>query len=425
VSAYERTLKFLYGLQRRGMKFGLRNTKLLLKSVGNPERRFAALHVAGTNGKGSTCAFLASMFTEAGYKTGLYTSPHLVRFTERIRINGQEIPEDRLVDYAAALRPMIEQTKATFFEATTCIAFQYFADEKVDIAVIEVGMGGRLDATNVLRPLVSVITNVAFDHMEFLGNTLEAIAREKGGIIKRGVPCVTASNDPVVLETLSRIARRKATQLIRAQRIVKIRQHSSSVLLQSKRWGTLDVRLGLAGHHQADNAALAVAAIDTLMKRRRNAEQFSALTVQAIRRGLARVQHNTGLRGRFERIGKRYIVDVAHNPHGFETLVRALQLHRIVNPLVILGVMRDKDVAGIINVLKSACGRVIAVQARTSRALSSAALTRLLTEAGIEATNGGTVPQGIAKASQLAGPRTKVLITGSHYVVGEALRCLA
>ncbi len=424
MSAYERTLRFLYGLQHRGMKFGLRNITLLLKSVGNPERRFAAIHVAGTNGKGSTCAFLASVFTEAGYKTGLYTSPHLMRFTERIRINGQEIPEDRLVNYAAALRPMIERTKATFFEATTCIAFEYFADEKVDLAVIEVGMGGRLDATNVLHPLVSVITNVAFDHMEFLGNTLKAIAREKGGIIKRGVPCVTASNDPEVLETLSRIARRKATHVIRTQRIVKIRQYASSVLLQCKRWGTLNVRLGLAGYHQAYNAALAVATIDTLMKRRRNAKQFSALTVQPIRRGLTRVQYNTGLRGRFERIGKRYIVDVAHNPHGFETLVRALQVHGIVNPVAVLGVMRDKDVAGILNVLKSACRRVVAVQARTSRALSSAALTRLLTQAGVEATNGGTVPQGIAKASQLAGPRTKVLITGSHYVVGEAFRSL-
>lgn len=164
-------LRYLYGLQYRGMKFGLRNIRALLASAGHPERAFPSIHVAGTNGKGSTSAFLASVLREAGCRTGLYTSPHLIRFTERITVNGREIAQNRLAYYVAVLRPAIEKAGATFFEATTCVAFLYFADEGVDIAVVEAGLGGRLDATNVLRPLVSVITNVSFDHREFLGNT--------------------------------------------------------------------------------------------------------------------------------------------------------------------------------------------------------------------------------------------------------------
>ena len=173
---YQQTLQYLYRLQWRGMKFGLRNTRRLLQYAGHPERRFASVHLAGTNGKGSTSAFLASIAVEGGLKTGLYTSPHLLRFTERIRVNGAELSEERLVYYVKDLRRVIESVHATFFEATTCIAFRFFADENVDLAVVETGLGGRFDATNVLFPLASVITSIGLDHTQYLGSTPEQIA---------------------------------------------------------------------------------------------------------------------------------------------------------------------------------------------------------------------------------------------------------
>src|SRR5512135_1725144 len=209
MTSYSASLRYLYGLQGRGMKFGLRNIRNLLTFAGDPEAKFPSIHVAGTNGKGSTAAFLASAFMEAGYSTGLYTSPHLVRFTERITINGRQISEGRLAKYVGALRSAIEKTGATFFEATTCVAFQYFADEEVDIAIIEVGLGGRLDATNTLAPLACVITSIGFDHMEYLGPTIPSIAAEKGGIVKSRTPVVIGPIARSAERTISEIARKR------------------------------------------------------------------------------------------------------------------------------------------------------------------------------------------------------------------------
>ena len=205
------------------MKFGLRNIRALLKSVGNPQNWYPTIHVAGTNGKGSTTCFLASIFKEGGYKTGLYTSPHLVSFTERIRINGKEISERRLIGYVDRLRPAIEANEATFFEATTAIAFLYFADERVDIAVIETGLGGRLDSTNVLQPILSIITSIGLDHMEYLGPTLKQIAAEKAGIIKPATPLLVGRIVPEAEAVIRGIARRKRIPFHRASELVDMR----------------------------------------------------------------------------------------------------------------------------------------------------------------------------------------------------------
>ncbi len=410
MKSYNQVLEYLYGLQGRGMKFGLLNIKTLLKSVGNPERQFPSIHIAGTNGKGSTASFLASIFMEAGYKTALYTSPHLIRFTERIRINGKEISEKKLVEYTEPLIPVIEKTNATFFEATTCIAFQYFADQKVDIAIVEAGLGGRLDSTNVLRPLVSVITNVSFDHTEYLGNTLTKIAREKGGIVKRNIPCVTSSTDKNVLATLKTITNRKSSRLIVA---------GKTMLLQG-------VKPGLAGAHQLTNAACAVATIETLLKNKMNAQTFPGLTRKAVRNGLERVRKNTGLHGRLEVFGrkKRYILDVAHNPSGLETLMNSVPSQFKKNLIVVFGVMKDKDYVSMSKILAANAKSVITVQPKTKRAMPSAQLSMFMRSTGILAVSGGGVESGILLASRLAGESGKVLITGSHYVVGEALGVL-
>ncbi len=311
------------------MKFGLRNIRALMKYAGHPEKRFPSIHVAGTNGKGSTASYLASIAMEAGYRTGLYTSPHLLRFTERIRINGTELSEERLVYYVKALRPAIEASRATFFEATTAVAFLYFADERVELAVIETGMGGRFDATNIVVPLVSVITNVALDHTEHLGSTLPKIAREKGGIIKERVPVVTGAKDPSVLEVFRQIARKKQTRVYRTEDVARGVptpgiQGRHGVRLTTGFMRGKKVVPGLPGEHQATNARLAIAAYDLIM--RTSDVWFRGITRVAVVRGLERVRRNTGIRGRLERVRWKgtFILDVAHNPDGTRTLMKSL-----------------------------------------------------------------------------------------------------
>jgi dihydrofolate synthase/folylpolyglutamate synthase len=400
---YPQTLRYLYGLQSRGMKFGLRNIRALAKAVGNPHLKFPSIHVAGTNGKGSTCAFIASIFSQSGYRTGLYTSPHLVRFTERIRINGIEMPDDRLVEYVSQLRPMIEKHHATFFEATTCVAFQYFADERVDVAIIETGLGGRLDSTNIIHPLVSGITNVALEHQMYLGNSITTIAREKGGIIKRGVPCVTSSDDDEVLRVLRSIAQRKGSKLIEARRFAFNRAN-----------------LGLAGRHQKRNAALASAVVELV---RSSTSRFPRLSKVTIRRGLMHVQQNTGIRGRLERVGRRFILDVAHNPDGIKTLIESLSPATRRNLTVVFGVMKDKEYRTMIELLARMAKRFIAVAPKMERALPSLEVARIAEAWCASVVNGGSVTHGMRRA-RLSTSSGNILVTGSNYVVGEALNVL-
>ena len=218
---YIEVINYLYSLQRFGIKLGLQNIEKLLKLFQNPEKDFISVHIAGTNGKGSTSSFIASILKASGYKVGLYTSPHLVDFTERIRVDGIPISREKVVEYVKSLQNEIDLLKATFFEVTTAIAFKHFADEKVDFAVIEVGLGGRLDSTNIILPAVSVITTVSYDHMNILGDTIEEIAFEKAGIIKEGIPCITGC-DGKALEVIRKVANEKNSKLIVADEISKI-----------------------------------------------------------------------------------------------------------------------------------------------------------------------------------------------------------
>ena len=428
MNSYRDTLRYLYALEYRGMKFGLRNIRTLVREAGHPERAFPSIHVAGTNGKGSTSAFLASAFTEAGYRTGLYTSPHLVRFAERIRIDGKEIDDRRLVGYVRRLRPLIEKTGATFFEATTCVAFLYFADESVDVAVIETGLGGRLDATNVLRPLVSVITNVSLEHTELLGRTVRAIAREKGGIIKPAVPVVTGASDPAVLAVLRRRAALCGVRLRESSKTVSVVRHTGgkTVSLKTPRLSPGRFIPGLAGSHQIGNSALALLTLDTILGTSPGRDLFGGLTSAVIRRAFGRVVRNTGLRGRLENLtrGRRtLLLDVAHNPAGIGTLVGELQKRSEKNVPAVFGVMRDKDYVSMLAELVTVADPIIAVAPAQKRALPASELFRAGKELGFSMVNGGSVSSGIRKALRLK-EKGAILITGSHYVVGEALRAL-
>ena len=424
MTTYSQSISYLFGLQGRGIKFGLRNIRLLLAACGHPENRFPSIHIAGTNGKGSTSAFLASVFQEAGYTTGLYTSPHLVRFTERIRINGKEISERRVVSLLETVRPVIEKTGATFFEATTCIALKYFAEEGVDIGILEVGLGGRLDATNVVVPLASVITNVGFDHMEYLGPSIRSIAAEKGGIIKQRVPVVIGTLQPPADETIARIARRRHAPLTRAASRIDLDCGTRGrISFSGKNIRTGLVRIGLEGNHQTFNAGLAVALLDVLAERKGFAGRFSRLTSRAVAQGLARVVQNTGLQGRLSVVGRdrRVLLDVAHNQDGMHTAVSSMLSAGIRNLTAVFGVMKDKAYLPMLKQLSWVADAIITVQPDTPRAAPSATLCKAARRMGIPAIDGGNVSQGLRRALRRKG---RVLVIGSHYVVGESLRFL-
>ena len=256
---YVDTVDWLYQLQFVGIKMGLDNIRSLTGRWGEPQREYPVIHIAGTNGKGSTACFLAAALQAAGYRTGLYTSPHLIDFSERIRVDGQPIPAETVVAYTARMRADIAQLNATFFEATTLMAFAYFADMQVDVAVIETGLGGRLDATNVVQPVVSVITSLSIEHREFLGETIEDIAREKGGIIKDGIPVVTAVRDSRAYAVLERIARERSAPLLLSVTLPGDVAYDDLDAMRCRISGFAEpVTLQLIGAHQQENAQLAV-----------------------------------------------------------------------------------------------------------------------------------------------------------------------
>lgn len=415
---------YLYGLQGRGMKFGLSGIRGLLRDLGNPEKTLRSIHIAGSNGKGSTAALIASVLTTEGYRTGLYTSPHLISFRERIRIDGKPVPGRRIVEYVRLLKPGIESRKATFFEAVTAIAFRYFADEAVDYAVIEAGLGGRLDATNVLKPLVSVITSISLEHTEILGNSLKAIAYEKAGIIKRGVPCVSGVVETAAKGVLRRVCREKGSGLTElTPRAVTVEQsdlRGSTAVMRLPDGTGGRFAIGLAGSFQARNAVVAYAALRELSGR------GVRLTQKGIRRGFADVAARTGFRGRISAVRRHplTIVDVAHNPEAIRKLVGALQGMGLRKMTVVFGVMRDKKMPPMINALASIARRAAAVQPRTERARSAGDIAEAFRRRHIPVFFIGNVRDGVRRARREAGRNGAVLITGSHFVAGEALAML-
>lgn len=423
--SYNETLRFLYDLQLFGIKVGLKNIQSLLSFSGNPERRFPSIHIAGTNGKGSTAAMIASILTASGYKTGLYTSPHLVHFGERIRIDGKRIDEEEIVRYTKLLRPAIERTGATFFEATTAMAFQYFADQHVDVAVIETGLGGRLDATNVLTPLLSIITTIGLDHTEYLGTTLAKIAYEKGGIIKEGVPCLTSVKDSSSLHVLKSTAKSRQTRIIRADMRSTMRISGNSLdglilEITTDRKKYTNLKVSLVGEHQSGNARLAILAAEYL----RTEHAFD--TEKGIRRGLGAVQHFSGLRGRLDVISSSPLViaDVGHNPDGIRTALSALRKICPGKFVTLFGVMKDKDYRGMIREIGAVSRVTVAVQPETERALASSIIAEEFHVLGYKAIDGRRVAEGLAIAKSEARTNEPILVIGSHYVVGETILAL-
>jgi dihydrofolate synthase/folylpolyglutamate synthase len=415
LSQYQESIDYLFGLQKYGIKFGLNCTEKLLSRLGDPHHRLRCIHVAGTNGKGSTAAMLSGILKQHGLRVGLYTSPHLVRFTERFRINDEEVSPERILEIYNRVRHVVDDAEPpTYFEIVTAMAFQYFAEEAVDWAIVEVGMGGRLDATNVIRPEVSVITNIAFDHEEYLGKTLAAIAREKAGIIKKHVPVVTGARQPLVQAILKATSLRLEAPLFRLGKDFRVRRNADGFLQYHglrRRFPSLE--LNLVGWHQFCNAALALATLEVL-------EKQGALSLNAglVQEGLLQVAWPA----RFEILQEKplIVLDGAHNPQGAECLRDALKQFFPKRRLhLVLGIMADKNIRGILSRLLPRAETAIFTQPKYARGADPETL-RQLGKPYIQKQYVIPDPKlAIQQAQSLAAPEDVICITGSLYFAGE------
>lgn len=414
----------LFSLQTFGIKLGLEPITALLAEFGDPHLRFPAIHVAGTNGKGSVSSMIASILAAAGLNVGLYTSPHLVDFGERIRVNGRPIDDERLARYTREMLPAIERLACTFFEGTTAIAFRHFAEERVDVAVIETGMGGRLDATNVARPVACAVTSIGYDHMKHLGNTLEEIAGEKAGIIKPGVPAVIGKIAPRLREIFLHRGHDVGAEIIFAEQYCHAIYHDMSfeeVTASFIAGGhQLDrLAIGLTGRHQIDNARTALSVIELIGAR-------FGVTDEAIREGMRSVRERSGITGRFGvlQASPRVLIDVAHNPDGARVLMDTLSSLTGGGRHIrfVFGAVEDKEITDIVKIFEPQAVALYAVRADSSRSLPADEISSRAAAAGIPTVLAGGVREGILRAVTDARPEEVVMICGSFYVAGEALQ---
>ncbi|HEX9106129.1 MAG TPA: Mur ligase family protein [Longimicrobiales bacterium] len=407
-----------------GIRWGLERTNRLLASVQHPQRGFRSLHVGGTNGKGSVCASLDAVLRADGRRVGLYTSPHLCSFRERIRLDGEPLGEEALLQAARRLWPALEAERPSFFEATTALAFLALADAGADVVVAEVGLGGRLDSTNVLLPEVTVLTNVAMDHAQYLGSTLQAIAGEKAGIIKAGVPVVSAEREPLIRAIFrERAAEVGAPFHALAQdepRSVRATLDLTRFELETASWGLLRLATPLPGAHQAVNAALAVRALELLPADLRPARAAVVEGLVSVR-WPGRLQHEV-IEGP---LGGHWLFDVAHNPAGVEALLAALPALELPRPLVALvGILGDKDWRRMLPPLAAAADALVLTEPPTApaeRRWDAAAVLARLPDVPAEVTP--DFGRALRRSRALAGAGT-VLVTGSFHTVGDALAAL-
>jgi len=401
----------LFSRGRFGVRPGLETTRQILDRLGNPERQFPVIHIAGTNGKGSTAAFLASILQAGGYRTALFTSPHLISYTERFRINDIEITEEVLV-------PLAEQVlaaapaEATFFELTTALALLYFAEERVDLAVMEVGMGGRLDATNAVAGILSVITPVSLDHCRYLGETIRDIAAEKAGVITGSEPVVCSVQDDETLSVIDARCAATGAKLYRSGYEFHAEWDRGGLTYQGLHSLLPGLVPGIPGAYQRDNAACALAAAELL------SDQGFPLSGAHLSRGI----ESAFWPGRMEFFPgpPPMLLDGAHNPAGVAALLASLERVGRGRLLLVLGVMTDKDRDGMLTPLLTLADEVITVSVGLPQAASADELAAYCAMRGVKAVAAGSVAQGLATASNRAGHDDLILVTGSLYLVGEA-----
>lgn len=404
---YSETLSYLYTqlpmFQRIGAaayKADLDNTLAICKLLGNPERKFRSVHIAGTNGKGSVSHMLAAILQSAGYKTGLYTSPHLKDFRERIRINGKMIPKEEVIKFVQKHKKHFERIKPSFFEWTVGLAFDHFAKEKVDIAIVETGLGGRLDSTNVITPVLSIITNISYDHQSLLGNTLEKIAGEKAGIIKKNAVTIVSEKQQSIKHVFDSKAKKEKALLLYADEWIR---------------STNGFECGLKGTYQDKNMRAVVLAAALLQ------ENFE-IPGSAIRKGLKEVIKLTGLRGRWDILSTKPLVvaDIAHNEAGIKEVFAQVKKTPYKKLHIVLGTVNDKDIRKILKLLPKKATYYFS-KADIPRALSAAQLAIEAQEQGLEGVIYSSVKQAVQAARRSAGNSDLILVTGSAFVVAEAI----
>lgn len=412
---YAEILSHIYALGRFGMKPGLERISKLLEALGNPQNSFATVHVVGTNGKGSTASFLSSILSTGGYSTGLFTSPHLISFTERIRINGSEIDEESVVRLAQRVMDAAPP-ETTFFEIITALAALYFSEQGVDIAIMEAGMGGGKDATNAMNGILSVITPISLEHTEYLGHTLGDIAGEKSGICKAGFPIVSARQNPDAAVVIARRAAEIHSPLYTCGDDFDAFWKEGGLYYRGIKVALEDVNPALRGRYQSGNAALALAAAEILA-----ADRFP-LSGEAMIAGV----EGASWPGRMELFpGRpRVLLDGAHNPAGAEALAEALAEIPRDRLLMVIGVMADKELSGVLSPLLPLADKVFTVAPALDRALPAAELAAFCRDAGALAAECGSVNDGLDEARKEAGPDDLIVVCGSLFTVGEARSAL-
>ena len=423
---YTETIDFLYSqlpvFQRIGgaaYKEGLDNSLYLDAVLNHPHHQYKTIHVGGTNGKGSVSNMLSAVLQSAGYKTGLYTSPHLVDFRERIRVDGKKIEKNFVVDFVQRMQPAIEEISPSFFELTMMMAFEYFAYQQVDIAIIEVGLGGRLDSTNIITPILSVITNISFDHTQFLGNTLPKIAAEKAGIIKPKIPVVIGEN---VNEEIKSVFTNKAQEmnspilfaednpLVESMEIIPTRE----ILFQTKEYA--DLTLNLSGLYQKKNLNTVLAAIHTLKSIQ------CEISKEAVYNGLSQVQSLTGLLGRWQVLQEspKIICDTGHNEAGIADVVEQLKCESYKQLRIVFGMVNDKNISTVLSLLPKDAVYYFA-KASVMRALDANELKQMAEEKGLKGKAFSIVEEAISAAKKDANDADLIFVGGSNFVVADAL----
>ena len=415
---YRDSLDYLYGLERHGIVFGLANIRNILKSLGNPHQKVKAIHIGGTNGKGSTAAMIGSILGRSGYRVGLYTSPHLISFTERIRIDDREITEQEVARLTEQIRGAIRKRGIpetfTFFDFTTAMAVLYFFEAGVDLVILEVGLGGRLDSTNVVDPLLAIITNISLDHRDYLGGTLEEVAWEKAGIIKEGRGVVTAATQPRVLDLLRRVSLEKKAPLFRVGRDFRGRRAGPRRFhYHGRKLDLPNLELNLAGRHQIINATTALGAIEMV------GENGYRIGNEAIYEGLRGVQWS----GRLDVVmeSPTVLLDGAHNPGAAKKLKEAiLEEFAYELLLLVLGIMNDKDYRRIISILVPLADMTVLCKSRCERAALPQVLLNEVTRIGKRGKIVEDVGEAVQHLLSLATERDLICVTGSFYTIGEA-----
>jgi dihydrofolate synthase/folylpolyglutamate synthase len=401
-------------------KEGLHGILTLCERLGNPQEGLKYIHIAGTNGKGSTSHFMASLLQEAGYKTGLYTSPHLIDFRERIKVNGDMVSREFVVNFTQENRSLFEELKPSFFEMTLAMAFVWFKKQNTDIVVLETGMGGRLDSTNVITPILSVITNIGMDHMKFLGDTPAKIAFEKAGIIKHKTPVIIGETTPETRPVFEATAKSKNAPVLWAeQETYTIQLDSGTFELQCKNGETILFESGLTGSYQAKNINTVYSAFNVLQK------TLPSLTVEHLKCGIRNVIKNTGLRGRWEKLqsSPTLICDIGHNEHGFREIMTSLSGEKYHQLWMVIGFVNDKDIAPILSMLPKEA-KYIFTRSGSPRSLEASEIARVANTFDLTGEVITPVRKAVEYALQNAASDDFIFLGGSTFVVADYLEAL-